>query len=113
MTTTIVTAVAAAWVAFSAFSVLTKQAWAVDNFKDYGIAESWWVWLGLAKGAGAVGLLLGIWFPSIGVAAAIGLVLYFTGAVITVVRAKAYSHVPYPLLYLVPAGATGLLLGLG
>jgi hypothetical protein len=30
--------------------------------------------------AGAVGLVIGIWWPSIGIAAGIGLVLYFVGA---------------------------------
>jgi hypothetical protein len=29
-------------------------------------------------------------------------VLYFTGTVVTVVRARAYSHIAYPPLYLVP-----------
>jgi hypothetical protein len=55
----------------------------------------------------------GIWIPAVGVAAAVGLVLYFTGAVVTVVRAKAYAHVPFPLLYLVPAAVAGLLIANG
>lgn len=34
---------------------------------------------------------------------AIGIVLYFTGAIIiTIVRAKSYGHVPFPMLYMVP-----------
>jgi hypothetical protein len=113
VTTTIITALAAAWIGFSAYSVLSRQAWAVDNFRDYGVPESWWVWLGLAKAAGALGLAVGIWIPAVGVAAAVGLVLYFTGAVVTVVRAKAYAHVPFPLLYLVPAAVAGLLIANG
>ncbi|MGW5113258.1 hypothetical protein [Nocardia sp. NPDC004123] len=28
--------------------------------------------------------------------------LYFTGAIITIVRAKSYGHVPFPMLYMVP-----------
>ena len=40
--------------------------------------------------------------PAIGVVAGIGLVLYFAGAVITVARARWYSHIPHPLLYLAP-----------
>ncbi|HEX6425227.1 MAG TPA: DoxX family protein [Acidimicrobiales bacterium] len=63
---------------------------------------SWWPWLGAAKAAGAAGLLVGLLVPAIGVAAGVGLALYFTGAVITVARARWYSHLPYPLLYLAP-----------
>jgi hypothetical protein len=36
-------------------------------------------------------------------------VLYFTGAVITVLRAHSYSHVPFPLIYLAPAAAAVVL----
>jgi hypothetical protein len=63
-----------------------------------------------AKAAGALGLLVGLLVPSIGVLAGICLVLYFTGAVITVVRARWYSHIPYPLIYMAPV-ASALVLG--
>ena len=62
---------------------------------------------------GAIGLLVGIWVPAIGIAAAVALVLYFVGAVVTVLRARAWAHVPFPLLYLVPAAAAGLLIAPG
>ena len=39
--------------------------------------------LAASEFAGAAGLLLGIWLPSLGVAAGIALVLYFVGAVIS------------------------------
>ncbi|MEW2327822.1 DoxX family protein [Micromonospora chersina] len=39
------------------------------------------------------------------VAAGAGLVLYFRGAVVTVVRARSFSHIPYPLMYLAPVAA--------
>lgn len=107
--TTIVVLATAAWVGFSAFSVYTHKSWVVDNFVDYDVPRSWWFWLGSAKALGAVGLVVGLWIPSLGVAAAIGLVLYFLGAVLTVLRARAYSHVPFPLLYLAPVVAAGLL----
>ena len=109
-TATIVTVIAALWVGFSAFSVLTHQSWVVDNLADYGVPRRAWPWLGTAKLLGAVGLLVGIWVPAIGIAAAVALVLYFTGAVVTVLRARAYSHVAYPLLYLAPAAAAGVLI---
>jgi hypothetical protein len=48
--------------------------------------------------------------PVIGTLAGIGLVLYFVGAVITVLRARSYATVAYPLMYLVPVVAA-LVLG--
>lgn len=109
-TATIVTGFAALWIGFSAFSVFTHKSWVVDNFVDYGVPRAAWPWLGLAKLLGAIGLLVGIWVPAIGIAAAVALVLYFVGAVVTVLRARAWTHVPFPLLYLVPAAAAGLLI---
>jgi hypothetical protein len=53
-----------------------------------------------------VGLLAGLAVPAIGIAAAIGLVLYFTGAIVTILRARSFSHVPIPLLYAAPALAS-------
>lgn len=103
----------AAWVGFSAFAIYTHKAWVVDNLADYGVPRSWWVWLGSAKALGAVGLVVGVWIPAIGIAAAIGLVLYFLGAVLTVLRADAYLHVPFPLLYLVPIVAAGFMVANG
>jgi hypothetical protein len=49
--------------------------------------------------------------PVIGILAAAGLVLYFTGAVITIVRARWFSHIPFPLLYAAPALASLALAG--
>ena len=109
-TTTVVVLAAAAWVGFSAFSVYTHKAWVVDNLADYGVPRSWWVWLGTAKALGALGLVVGLWIPTVGVAAAIGLGVYFLGAVITVLRARAYAHVPFPLMYLAPVVAAGLMI---
>lgn len=107
--TNIVAIVTAAWVGFSAFSVYAHKAWVVDNLVDYGVPRSWWSWLGAAKALGALGLIIGVWVPAIGVAAAIGLAVYFVGAAVTVVHAHAYAHVPFPLLYLAPVVAAGLL----
>ncbi|MEU3274365.1 DoxX family protein [Saccharomonospora sp. NPDC006951] len=101
----VLTLVAAAFVAFSAISVFLKAAWVVEPLAEYGIPRSWLPWLGTAKAAGAAGLLAGIAVPLIGVMAGAGLVLYFAGAVVTVIRARSYSHIPFPLLYLAPVAA--------
>lgn len=98
----IVTVLGAVMVGFSAGASLTKADWVVRPLRDYGVPSSWLPWLGTAKAAGAVGLLVGLAVPVIGLLAGIGLVLYFLGAVITVVRARWYSHIPFPLVYLAP-----------
>ncbi|MFI5499706.1 DoxX family protein [Nocardia asteroides] len=105
----IVTVVAALWVGFSAVSLLRRAPFVVDPLIEYGVPQTWWTPLGLAKAAGALGLLAGLWIPALGLTAAIALILYFTGAVITVLRAHSYKTVAFPVLYLAPvAVAMGL-----
>ncbi|PXY38558.1 DoxX family protein [Prauserella flavalba] len=106
----VVTIVGAVLAAFSAGSVFFHANWVVEPLREYRVPRSWWPWLGAAKAAGAIGLLAGLFVPAIGVAAGIGLVLYFAGAVITVVRARWFSHVPFPLVYAAPVVAS-LVLG--
>ncbi len=56
-----------------------------------GVAESWMTPLGVLKAAGALGLLVGIGVPLIGIAASVGLTLFFVGAIITHLIARDYS----------------------
>ncbi|MFD3512541.1 DoxX family protein [Streptomyces sp. NPDC058657] len=107
----VVTAVAAAMTAFSAGSALLGASWAVEPMRDYGVPQAWTPWLGTAKALGALGLLAGLFLPVVGTVAAVALVLYFTGAVITVARARWYAHLPFPLVYAAPV-AGALVLGL-
>jgi DoxX-like family len=110
----VVTVLGAAMVAFSAGSVFFHAKWVVQPLADYGVPRSWWPWLGAAKAAGAAGLLVGLFVPIIGLIAAIAVVLYFLGAVITVVRARWYSHAAFPLLYMAPVlGSLLLAFGAG
>jgi hypothetical protein len=88
----VITVLWAAWVAFSAGSIFFRAKWVVQPLADYGVPPSWWPWLGAAKAAGAAGLLVGLVMPVIGVIAAIGLVLYFMGAVAAVMRHRVYSR---------------------
>ncbi|HEX2144682.1 MAG TPA: DoxX family protein [Glycomyces sp.] len=106
----IVTVFAALWVGFSAYSIFAKAPYVVDPLRSYGVPESWWLWLGLTKATGALGLLVGLFIPPIGIAAGIGLVLYFIGAIITVLRARKFKMLVAPLMYLAPAAAA-LVLG--
>lgn len=56
--------------------------------------------------AGALGLVLGIWWPSMGVAASIGLVLYFVGATVSHLRVGDVKGLgPAVFMLAVAAGA--------
>ena len=69
--------------AFSAYGKLSRAATVVRNLDGAGVPRSWYPWLATAEIAGAVGLIAGIWARPLGVAAAIGVVLYFVGAIVT------------------------------
>jgi hypothetical protein len=67
--------------------------------------------LGTLKAAGALGLLVGlIGVPLIGTAAAVGLILFFVGAIITHLRVRDYSIGPAAAFLLLAVAA--LVLGL-
>ncbi|WP_328388498.1 DoxX family protein [Nocardia sp. NBC_00416] len=96
----------ALWVGFSGYSLFTKQQFVVEPLEKYGVPRSWWNWLASAKTAGALGLLAGFALPPVGIAAAIGLIVYFLGATATALRARSYDTAVFPLLYLAPVVAT-------
>ncbi|MEV5903348.1 DoxX family protein [Streptomyces sp. NPDC052127] len=102
----VVTVVGAVMAGFSAASIFFGAEWTVKPLADYGVPRSWWPWLGAAKAAGAAGLLAGLFVPVVGVLAAIGLTLYFLGAAGTVLRARWFAHLPFPLVYAAPAVAS-------
>jgi hypothetical protein len=71
------------------------------------VPEPWLPLLGALKAAGAVGLLIGlVWLWPIGVAAAVGLVLFFIGAIVTHVRAGVFYNIAFPGLFLALAVAS-------
>ncbi len=87
----IVTVLAAAANAFSATLDFIRYKQILINMAKVGVSESWITILGILKAAGALGLLIGIGVPLIGIAAAVGLVLFFVAAIITHLRARDYS----------------------
>ena len=87
----IVTLLAAAANLFSATLDFIRFKQVLINMAKAGVSESWITVLGILKAAGAIGLLFGIAVPQIGIAAAVGLVLFFVGAIITHLRARDYS----------------------
>lgn len=96
----------AAYVAFSAYAIFSRRKFVVGPLTQYGVPESWWPWLATAKLAGALGLAVGLVIPAIGYLAATCLILYFIGAAITAARARHYSGITGPLIYLAFVGAT-------
>jgi hypothetical protein len=78
------------------------------NMAKVGVSESWITTLGILKAAGALGLLIGVGIPAVGIAAAAGLVLFFIGAIITHLRGHDYSF-SLAIVFLLPAiAALGL-----
>jgi DoxX-like family len=89
----VVTLLAIAANTFSGVAALVHFGPIIPGMARAGVPQSWLTFpIGTLKTAGAVGLLLGlIGVPLIGVAAAIGLVLFFVCAIYTHVRAGDYS----------------------
>lgn len=99
----IVTVLTAAANIFAAAVDFRRPQWVLNNMTKWGGSHSWLFTLGALKAAGALGLLVGIGVPLIGIAAAIGLVLFFVGAIAVVIRARWYSHLRWPATYLMMA----------
>jgi hypothetical protein len=78
----------------------TRPNWLLANIKRLQVEERWLPTLGVLKLLGGLGLLAGIAVPQIGVAAAAALVLYFVAATVTVLRARWYANLPFPLTWL-------------
>ncbi len=78
----VVTILAAAANIYAATNDFTRAEWIVVNMTKLGVPHSWLFPLGALKAAGALGLLVGIGVPLLGVAASVGLVLFFVGAIV-------------------------------
>ena len=100
----VVTTLAAAANFFSAAADFVRYKQVMVNMTRVGVPVSWMTPLGLLKAAGALGLLVGIVVPPIGIAAAVGLVLFFVGAIITHLRGRFYSFT-LPITFLTLAVA--------
>jgi DoxX-like family len=102
----IVTLLTAAANTYAAFVDFRRPQWVLDNVTSWGGSHSWLFPLGALKGLGALGLLVGVGVPLIGIAAAVGLILFFVGAITVVIRAGWYSHLRWPGTYLLLAVAS-------
>jgi hypothetical protein len=90
----------------SARAKLTRDEKVTAGLTKAQVPISWFNPLAVTEIAGALGLLIGIGWRPLGIAAAIGVVLYFVGAVLAHVRAKDYAGAPVPGIILLVAVAT-------
>ena len=97
---------------FMAVADFVGARFVLDNSAAVGVPASWVTPLGLAKAAGALGLLLGLLgVPVIGAVSAAALTVFFVGAILAHFRAGDYSwSVAFPAFYLALAVAS-LVLG--
>jgi hypothetical protein len=104
---TVITVVVTAGIAVADY---IPAGFVLANSAEVGVPRSWLPMLGTLKLAGAVGLVAGLAVPAIGIAAAVGLVLFFIGAIVTHIRAGVLYNIAFPGAYLVLATASLLLL---
>ncbi|GAB3255841.1 DoxX family protein [Kineosporia babensis] len=79
---------------------------AVSGLLAAGVPRSWFVPLALLNLAGATGLLLGIAWRPLGIASALGLTLYFLGALGFHLRAWSFKGMPMAAVFTVLSAAT-------
>ena len=104
---TVVTIVANAG---AAVADLRRAPFVLANMAEVNVPRSWLTPLGLLKGAGAVGLFLGLLgLRPLGLAAATGLILFFAGALATHVRAHVFYNIAFPGAFFALAVASAAL----
>ena len=86
-------------VCISAVTKLTLNPDAVHVITEVvGVPINWLPVLAACEIAGGVGLVVGIFRPKIGVAAGVGLVLYFVGAMLAHVRVADWAGITAPIM---------------
>jgi hypothetical protein len=80
---------------------LLRAKFVLANSAEVGVDAAWLPLLAALKGAGAIGLLVGLFgFRAIGIAGAAGLVMFFVGAVALHVRKRVFHNMMFPVTYL-------------
>ncbi|WP_433733918.1 DoxX family protein [Nocardia sp. CA-129566] len=102
----VVTILAAVGALFAAGFDIVEADKVRETMRGYGLPQWTLNPLAALKALGAFGLLIGLAIPPLALAAAVCLVLFFLGAEITILRAKWYTHLGYPLPYLVLSAAS-------
>lgn len=102
----VVTVVLAGLLAWSAVRKLSHDESVVRSYARVGVPEDKLNYLAVVLLAGAAGLLAGLVWAPVGVAAAIGVICYFAGAMIFHIRARDAKNLPTPALLAVLGAAT-------
>ncbi|MGA8100657.1 MAG: DoxX family protein [Candidatus Acidiferrales bacterium] len=100
-----ITVVLALLVAFSGLAKIARKADVVKTIHEViGVPMKYFLLLAVCEFAGAIGLVVGIWLPGLGVAAGIGLILYFVGAVASHLRVGDVKGIGPAVFMLVLSG---------
>jgi len=106
---TVIVSVLLALVALgSAGAKLAKHPKVIESVTAVGVPTNRVPILAMLEIAGAVGVILGLWVAPLGIAAGIGLVLYFIGATAAHVRLHDNEYQPPAVLALLAAVAVVL-----
>ncbi|MVU75894.1 DoxX family protein [Nocardia sp. ET3-3] len=90
-----------------AMADFARADFVLANSAEVSFPRSWIPLAGVLKAAGALGVLAGLLgFRPIGIAATLGLVLYFAAALIVHVRARVFHNIAFPATYFVFAVAS-------
>jgi len=102
----ITTAIMALIAAFSGVAKIRRNPHVVQVIHEtVGVPLKYLSLLAACEIAGALGLVAGIWWPPLGVAAGVGLVLYFVGAIVSHLRVGDFKGIGPAAFILVLAAA--------
>ena len=106
----VITILLAAMVMFSGIGKIRRDPHIVQIIHEVvGVPLKYFSLLVACEFAGALGVVLGIWWPCLGVVAGIGLVLYFVGAVVSHLRVGDAKGIgPAAFILMVAAAALAL-----
>lgn len=102
----VVTLVTIAANAIESVANFMKADWVKQNSHAVGVPDSRLPFLGFVKGAAAVGLAVGLFWRPLGIAAAVGLVVFFVLALVLHVRARVFHNIVGPIGFLALSVAT-------
>lgn len=77
-----------------------KAEWVKRNSHAVGVPDSQLPFLGFVKGAAAVGLAVGLFWRPLGIAAGVGLVVFFVLATALHIRNRVFHNFYGPLVFL-------------
>jgi hypothetical protein len=107
-----------AYIVFTVLTIAYNVFSAVCDFIRYkpillamekaGVPTTWLNGLGILKAAGALGLLVGFAVPLVGLAAIIGIILFYCGAIVTHLRVRDNSFGLAAVFLLLAAATLGL-----